>query len=104
MKWFQFGVLLATAAGAAGCDSKATTPPRPPLLVRAQTARFEGYAANGSLTGSIEARIQTDLSFRVSGRVMARSADVGQHVDAGEVLAKSIPPSNRPISTPRTPP
>jgi RND family efflux transporter MFP subunit len=44
-----------------------------------------------TLTGEIQARVQTDLSFRVSGRVVARSADVGQHVDAGAVLAKIDP-------------
>jgi RND family efflux transporter MFP subunit len=95
MKWFQLGILLATAAGAAGCDSKATTPPRPPLLVRAQTARFEGYAANGSLTGSIAARTQANLSFRISGRVVEWDADVGRHVSAGALLAKLDPAEQR---------
>jgi len=84
-------VLLAVAVSAAGCNSKAAAPPRPPLLVRAQAVRLEDYMPGITLTGEIQARVQTDLSFRVSGRVVARNADVGQHVDAGAVLAKVDP-------------
>ncbi|MFX6827052.1 biotin/lipoyl-binding protein, partial [Acinetobacter baumannii] len=37
--------------------------------------------------GEIQARFRADLSFRVSGRVLARYVDVGARVQAGEVLA-----------------
>ena len=84
-------LLLAIAVSAAGCNSRAAVPPRPPLLVRTQAVRLEDYTPGVTLTGEIQARVQTDLSFRVSGRVVARSADVGQHVDAGAVLAKIDP-------------
>jgi RND family efflux transporter MFP subunit len=84
-------LLLAIAVSAAGCNSQAAAPPRPPLLVRTQAVRLEDYMPGITLTGEIQARVQTDLSFRVSGRVVARSADVGQHVDAGAVLAKIDP-------------
>ena len=40
-----------------------------------------------TLTGEVQARFRADLSFRVSGRVLARYVDVGDHVQAGEVLA-----------------
>ena len=40
-----------------------------------------------TLTGEVQARVRADLSFRVSGRVLARFVDVGAHVEAGEVLA-----------------
>jgi RND family efflux transporter MFP subunit len=84
-------LLLLIAVSAAGCNSHAAAPPRPPLLVRTQAVRLEDYMPGITLTGEIRARVQTDLSFRVSGRVVARSADIGQHVDAGEVLAKIDP-------------
>jgi RND family efflux transporter MFP subunit len=87
----RLALLLAIAVSAAGCNSHAAAPPRPPLLVRTQAVRLEDYMPGITLTGEIQARVQTDLSFRVSGRVVARSADVGQHVDAGEVLAKIDP-------------
>ncbi|UIY29095.1 efflux RND transporter periplasmic adaptor subunit [Neorhizobium galegae] len=41
-----------------------------------------------STTGEISARVQSDLSFRVSGRIIARLVDVGDHVKAGQVLAR----------------
>jgi membrane fusion protein, multidrug efflux system len=91
MKWTPLGLLLAIAACVGGCESKATIPPRPLLPVKAQTARFEDYSTRLSLTGEIQARNQADLSFRVSGRVIERDADVGQHVDAGAILAKIDP-------------
>jgi len=41
-----------------------------------------------STTGEIRARVQTDLSFRVSGRIIERRVDVGERVEAGQVLAR----------------
>ncbi len=61
------------------------------MLVRTQAVQLEDYEQGISLTGEIQARVQTELSFRVSGRVIARSADVGQRVEAGEVLARIDP-------------
>jgi RND family efflux transporter MFP subunit len=43
------------------------------------------------MTGEVQARIQTALSFRVSGRVIARLVDVGAHVNAGDLLARIDP-------------
>lgn len=40
------------------------------------------------LTGTVRARTETDLSFRVSGLVTARPAGLGSTVKAGEVLAE----------------
>lgn len=91
MNVIRFGLLLAMALCVAGCGGKATLPPRPPLLVRAQPAHFEDYATTISLTGTIKARTQADLSFRIDGRVVEWDADVGQHVEAGAVLAKIDP-------------
>ena len=44
-----------------------------------------------SLTGEIRARDQSDLSFRVGGRLTERNVDVGDHVIADQVLAKIDP-------------
>jgi len=90
MTTIRMGLLLATALGLVGCNNTASTP-RPPLLVQTKTVHEQDYVSTLVLTGEIAARTQSDLSFRVSGRVIARSADVGQHVDAGAVLAKVDP-------------
>jgi membrane fusion protein, multidrug efflux system len=83
--------LLATSLVLAACNSKAARPEKPQLLVRTQAVSFENYVTTIALTGEIQARTQTNLSFRVSGRIVARNADVGQHVDAGAVLASIDP-------------
>ena len=44
-----------------------------------------------TLTGEVQARFRADLSFRVSGRVLARPVDVGAHVIAGDLLARLDP-------------
>ncbi|MBP0574853.1 biotin/lipoyl-binding protein, partial [Mycobacterium tuberculosis] len=45
------------------------------------------YVQTFSLTGEIAARVQSDLSFRVGGRVIERKVDIGNHVEPGQVLA-----------------
>ena len=47
--------------------------------------------ASVTLTGEVQARFRADLSFRVSGRVIARFVDVGTHVEADQVLARLDP-------------
>lgn len=72
----------------AGCDE----PPAPPQTtvtgVRVQKAEATRIADSVTLTGAIQARVQSDLSFRFAGRIVERFADVGDHVRAGQVLAK----------------
>jgi RND family efflux transporter MFP subunit len=47
--------------------------------------------ASLTLTGEVQARFSAELSFRVSGRVLARLVDAGAHVNAGDVLARLDP-------------
>jgi len=89
--WPKVWVLLAVGLGLTACDRKAKLPTKPPLLVRTQTVQFENYVTSIALTGEIKARVQTSLSFRVSGRIIERNADVGQHINAGAVLARINP-------------
>jgi RND family efflux transporter MFP subunit len=41
-----------------------------------------------ALTGELAARVQSDLGFRIQGRVAERSVEVGDRVVAGQVLAR----------------
>jgi RND family efflux transporter MFP subunit len=79
------GVLALLAL--AGCKDSAPVDAQPPLAVLTQTAGLTPRAQTVSLTGEIKARIQSDLSFRFAGRIATRSADVGDRVVAGQVLA-----------------
>ncbi|MCY1412269.1 Multidrug resistance protein MdtA [compost metagenome] len=56
-----------------------------------QQVKAADFAAIVSLTGDIQARIQSDLSFRVGGKIISRSVDVGDRVTAKQVLARLDP-------------
>jgi RND family efflux transporter MFP subunit len=92
MRAFGLISVLAAASALAGCNAPSVSK-RPPLPVRVVTAKVTDYAPTLSLTGAIAARVSSDLSFRISGRVIERKVDVGAHVSAGEVLARLDPAS-----------
>ncbi|MGO4337187.1 efflux RND transporter periplasmic adaptor subunit [Labrys sp. KB_33_2] len=60
----------------------------PPARVGIVTARATDYRPSVSLTGDVEAQVQSDISFRVSGRIIERLVDVGDHVTPDQVLAR----------------
>ncbi len=51
------------------------------------TARLERAAPAHRLAGTIRARTETDLGFRVGGKLLTRPAEVGALVQAGDVVA-----------------
>jgi RND family efflux transporter MFP subunit len=74
----------------AGCRND--SPPEAPLTrVKAVTTEIVDVTPSITLTGVIEARIKTDLSFRINGKISERIANVGDHVVTGQVLAKLDP-------------
>ena len=81
--------LLATPLGA--CNERSAAPAERPALVRTELVQSRQGQAAMTLTGEIQARFSADLSFRVSGRVLARLVDVGTHVNAGDLLARLDP-------------
>jgi len=84
-------VLLVMAMTMAGCDEKsvheaeATPVIRP---VRTVTIQPVTFSLSGSVTGTIEARAEADLGFRIAGKLIERKVDVGDRVRAGDVLAR----------------
>ncbi|MDH2384542.1 efflux RND transporter periplasmic adaptor subunit [Bradyrhizobium sp. CER78] len=82
------GLALAlAAAGLSGCNDRGDAPPARAAFVRTEVVQLKARQASITLTGEVQPRFRADLSFRVSGRVIARYVDVGTHVKAGEVLA-----------------
>lgn len=81
------GVMLAALAGCG--DKKPQEPQHPRVYV--QQVKTTDFAAAVSLTGDIQARVQTQLSFRVGGKIIQRSVDVGARVSAQQVLARLDP-------------
>jgi len=84
LPWIGPGVL---ALALAACGEAPKPPERPPLPVLTQTVASGSQFSSISLTGEIRARVQSDLSFRVAGRIASRSAEIGDRVTAGQVLA-----------------
>ncbi|PLR27929.1 efflux RND transporter periplasmic adaptor subunit [Caulobacter zeae] len=74
---------LAACGGKAGADDPRTAPP----IVRVATA---GPAGGGErrFSGVVTARVQSDLGFRVGGKVVARLVDAGQTVRRGQPLMR----------------
>jgi RND family efflux transporter MFP subunit len=74
-----------------GCDGTSSSAQRPAFKVVAQKVAVQSFQSDLTLTGAVRARVQTELSFRVSGRVVERMGEVGQHVAADAILARLDP-------------
>ncbi len=72
----------------ARADQAARPVPRP---VRVQTVSFSSATDSITYPGTVQARVQASLGFRVGGKVIQRLADIGDHVTAGQVLARLDP-------------
>ncbi|WHS57788.1 efflux RND transporter periplasmic adaptor subunit [Pseudomonas sp. G2-4] len=82
--------LLPLVLTACGGSSTATDPRTLAPLVR--VAQVQGSSANArSFTGVVAARVQSDLGFRVSGKVLERLVDAGQSVKKGQSLMRLDP-------------
>ena len=90
------GSLLIAASGAAALamvsmrtqEASAMTDPRQdPPIVRLATAERVAGSERG-FTGVIGARVQSNLGFRVAGKIVERLVDVGQPVKAGQPLMR----------------
>lgn len=73
------------------CDDNSAGSVKRAAFVRTEIVQQRDRWTSVTLTGAIQARSSADLSFRVSGRVLARLVDVGAHVNAGDVLARLDP-------------
>jgi membrane fusion protein, multidrug efflux system len=73
-------------AAVAAPTETAALPPAPHVVMVA-TTRLDTAAPPRQLAGTIRARTETDLGFRVGGKLLARPAEVGARVEAGDVVA-----------------
>src|ERR1700719_1307148 len=84
-----FALALLAALGA--CNDRCAAPFERAALVHTEIVQPQDGHASLTLTGEVQARYRADLSFRVSGRVIARLVDVGARVNGGDVLARLDP-------------
>lgn len=73
------------------CGEKTPSDPRTEApLVRVATVQNAAFTSR-SFTGTVAARVQSDLGFRVSGKVLERLVDTGQPVKRGQPLMRIDP-------------
>jgi len=78
-----------TVALMAGWSSKPAG--RDPRLQSPSVEIFEaqtGTSNKRTFTGIVEARVQSDLGFRVGGKILERSVNTGQRVQKGQILMR----------------
>lgn len=85
-------VLAVLPLALAACGDKAPPDPRTGApLVRAATVDGADAATSRTFTGTVAARVQSDLGFRVAGKVLERLVDAGQSVKRGQTLMRIDP-------------
>src|SRR5256884_2260371 len=86
--------LFPLAAGAfipllAACQDQAVSATaKPERPVQVQRVVFENKDATRDFVGVVRARYETDLGFRVAGKIVERTVNVGDRVRAGDVVAR----------------
>jgi len=91
LKSAPFAVCLLPFALAACGDVSGTDDPRTqPPLVRSATV-VSAMDASRAFTGVVVARVQSDLGFRVQGKILERLVDTGQNVKRGQPLMRLDP-------------
>jgi RND family efflux transporter MFP subunit len=89
-KVLRLALLACGIAVLAACDA----PEKPPEVIRpVQLTRVvTGTTADTAVfAGEVKPRHETDLGFRIGGKMIARTVDVGARVKKGQVLARLDP-------------
>ena len=78
---------LSLAAVLSAC-SKPPAAEEPVRAVKVMTVGVDSMTTGNEFAGEIRARLESRLGFRVGGKLIERPAEVGQRVQAGQVLAR----------------
>ena len=87
----SLGVPVVLAALLLGACSRAPAPVEPVRAVRVEVVGAPARAGAQEYAAEVRARVESRLAFRVGGKLVERSTDVGQTVRAGQVLARLDP-------------
>jgi RND family efflux transporter MFP subunit len=83
------GAVTVIALGACTAESAADPRTTPPLVLT--TVVQDASAGSRAFTGVVAARVQSDLGFRVPGKLVQRFVETGQSVKRGQPLARIDP-------------
>jgi RND family efflux transporter MFP subunit len=85
------GATLGAALMLAGCQAETAPAPKAERPVQVQRVAFENGATAREFVGVVRARYETDLAFRVGGKMISRVVNVGDRVRIGDVIARLDP-------------
>lgn len=89
--WRPLFAAFGAALLLAGCQAETAPAPGADRLVQIQRVTYETAGASREFVGTVRARHETDLGFRVGGKIVARVVNVGDRVQAGDVIARLDP-------------
>ena len=71
--------------------SKPVPAEEPVRAVKVLTVGLDAMQSGAEYAGEVRSRVESRLGFRVSGKLLRRHVEMGQHVRAGELLAQLDP-------------
>jgi RND family efflux transporter MFP subunit len=87
-KFAALGLALGTLAACNQITAEPAAPQRPVLVT---AVHYQRQSADRSFVGTVRPRIESDLGFRVAGKVQKRLVEVGMAVAVGQPLATLDP-------------
>lgn len=78
-----------------GCSREEETTEAETRPVRTVTVEKREAGENISLAGTVESQVQVDLAFRIGGRLIERTVNIGDTIKAGQLIARLDPTDER---------
>ncbi len=72
----------------AACQAETAPAPSAERPVLVERVAFAPESEAREFVGTVRARYETDLGFRIGGKIVARLVNVGDHVHVGDVIAR----------------
>jgi len=80
---------LAALLVLAGCEANTAPAPKSERPVQIQRVSFQDADRAREFVGVVRPRYETDLGFRVAGKIVTRIVNVGDRVAVGDVVVRS---------------
>jgi RND family efflux transporter MFP subunit len=85
------GLALCALAVLSACQRSAEAPAAEIRPVRAMTIEKRDSSGMVALTGTVQAQTEINQSFRIDGRLVERTVDIGDNVKPGQLIARLDP-------------
>jgi len=89
--WRSLLAALGASLMLAACQAETAPAPKSERPVQVQRVAYETGALAREFVGVVRARYESDLGFRVAGKIVTRVVNVGDRVRVGDVIARLDP-------------